>query len=132
MPIAYLDVPAGLDLSRKREMVKAMYDALHQAWPFPDDVRIFVHEWPLDSVSQNGLIGSEPFRPVFTMHVPQGADTDTKRTVLKQLNAAVADAYQLPEFMIFIIEYPLDRVAHEGNLLADDQQRVDDQRKAYS
>jgi hypothetical protein len=28
-------------------------------------------------------------------------------------------------------EYPLDLVAHEGNLLADNQQRVADQKKAY-
>jgi hypothetical protein len=29
-------------------------------------------------------------------------------------------------------EYPLDLVAHEGNLLADNEQRVEDQRQAYS
>lgn len=32
--------------------------------------------------------------------------------------------------MTFIVEYPLDLVAHQGNLLADDQQRVDDQTEA--
>jgi hypothetical protein len=132
MPIAYLDVPTGVDLSKKRELVKAMYEALHEAWPFPDDVRIFLREWPLDSVSQNGLLGSEPARPVFTMHIPQGGNTDVIRRVLKKINAAVADAYPLPDFMTFIVEYPLDMVAHEGGLLADDQQRVEDQREAYS
>jgi len=100
MPIGYLDVPTGVDLGRKRELVKAMYQALHEAWPFPDDVRIFLREWPVDSVSQNGLLGSEPARPVFTMHVPQGVNTDTKRKVLEKINAAVAGAYQLPDFMI--------------------------------
>jgi hypothetical protein len=60
MPIAYLDVPVEADLSKKRELVKALYDALHEAYPFPDDHRIFLREWPLDSVSQNGLLGSEP------------------------------------------------------------------------
>jgi hypothetical protein len=131
MPIAYLDVPTGLDLSRKKELVKAMYEALHEVWPFPDDVRIFLREWPLDSVSQNGLLGSEPVRPVFTMHVPQGVNTDAKRKVLKKINAAVRDAYPLPDFMTFIVEYPLELVAHDGGLLADDQQRVEDQREAY-
>jgi hypothetical protein len=132
MPIGYLDVPTGVDLSGKRKLVKAMYEALHEAWPFPDDVRIFLREWPLDSVSQNGLLGSEQTRPVLTLHIPQGVNIDAKRKVLKRINEAVAAAYQLPDFMIFMQEYPLDLVAHEGGLHADNQQRVEDQRQAYS
>jgi hypothetical protein len=132
MPIGYLDVPTGADIEKKRTLVEAMYSALHEAWPFPDDVRIFLREWPLDSVSQNGLLGSEPTRPVLTLHVPQGVDLDAKRKMLKRLNAAVAEAYRLPDFMIFIQEYPLDLVAHEGGLHADNQQRVEDQKAAYS
>ena len=132
MPIGYLDVPTGVDLSGKRKLVKAMYEALHEAWPFPDDVRIFLREWPLDSVSQNGLLGSEQTRPVLTLHIPQGVNIDAKRKVLKRIDEAVAAAYQLPDFMIFMQEYPLDLVAHEGGLHADNQQRVEDQRQAYS
>jgi hypothetical protein len=132
MPIGYLDVPTGVDTNQKRELMEAMYGALHEAWPFPDDVRIFVREWPLDSVSQNGRLGSEPARPVLTLHIPQGGNLDAKRNVLKKLNAAVAAAYQLPDFMVFMVEYPLDLVAHEGNLLADNQQRVEEQRQVYS
>jgi hypothetical protein len=132
MPIGYLDVPTGADVDRKRELMSAMYGALHEAWPFPDDVRIFVREWPLECVSQNGQLGSEPIRPVLTLHIPEGGNPDAKRKVLKKLSAAVTAAYQLPDFMIFLVEYPLDRVAHEGNLLADNQQRVEDQRQAYS
>jgi hypothetical protein len=131
MPIAYLDVPVGAGLEKKRKLVKALYDALHEAYPFPDDHRIFLREWPLDSVSQNGGLGSEPARPVFLIHGPQGVDADAKRGMLKKINAALAEAYRLPDFMIFMHEYPLDLVAHEGNLLADDQQRVEDQKKAY-
>jgi len=132
MPIGYLDVPTGLDLDRKRELVKAMYEALHEAYPFPDDTRIFLREWPLDSVSQNGLLGSEPARPVFMVHIPQGANADAKRRMAKKINAAVADAYHLPEFATFFAEHSLDLVAVNGGLLADDQQRVEDQREAYS
>jgi phenylpyruvate tautomerase PptA (4-oxalocrotonate tautomerase family) len=132
MPIGYLDVPTGADTNQKKELVKAMYAALHEAWPFPDDVRIFLREWPLGSVSQNGLLGSEPVRPVLTLHIPQGANAAVKRKVLKTINAAVAAAYQRPDFMTFIVEYPLDLVAHEGDLLADDTQRVEDQQRAYS
>ena len=132
MPIGYLDVPAGVDHSGKKKLVKSMYDALHEAFPFPDDVRIFLREWPLDSVSQNGLLGSEPARPVLLLHVPQGVSIEAKRNMLRKIHAAVADAYRLPDFMTFMQEYPLDLVAHEGGLHADNQQRVEDQREAYS
>jgi hypothetical protein len=120
MPVGYLDVPASVDVSRKRELVKAIYDALHEAYPFPDDTRIFLREWPLDSVSQNGLLGSEPARPVFMVHVPQGTKIDTRRTMLKKINKAVADAYRLPDFMTFLHEHSLELVALDGGLLADD------------
>jgi hypothetical protein len=132
MPIAYLDVPAGIKLGTKRKLVKALYEALREAYPFPDDHRIFLQEWPLDSVSQNGLLGSEPARPVFLTHGPQGIHVDAKRIMLKNIHAAVVDVYDLPDFMIFMHEYPIDLVAYEGGLLADDQQRVEDQKKAYS
>jgi hypothetical protein len=131
MPIGYLDVPTGADLQTKRELVKAMYEALHEAYPFPDDTRIFLREWALDSVSQNGLLGSEPAKPAFVAHVPEGVDIDVKRTMLRKLNTAVAKAYQLPWFITFLHEHSLDLVAVDGVVLADDQQRVEDQREAY-
>jgi hypothetical protein len=94
MPIGYLDVPAGAGHDTKKQLVKAMYQALHEAFPFPDDVRLFLRGWPLDSVSQNRLLGSEPARPVLLLHIPQGVDIDAKRTMLAKINAAVADAYR--------------------------------------
>ena len=57
MPIAYLDVPPGVDLDARRKLVKALYEALREAYPFPDDHRIFLREWPLDNVSQNVRLG---------------------------------------------------------------------------
>lgn len=148
MPIGYLDVPTGADLETKRKLVKAMYQALHEAYPFPDDTRIFLREWPLDSVSQNGLLGSEPARPVFVVHIPQGGHIDAKRVMLKKIHAAVAEAYQLSdggqapespgdleaqhgEFAIFLHEHSLDTVVINGGILADDPNRVEDQAKAY-
>jgi hypothetical protein len=131
MPIGYLDVPQGLDVDRKRQLVKAMYDAMHEVYPFPDDTRIFLREWEPDSVSQNGLLGSEPARPVFVMHVPQGGDPDARRTMLRKLNAAVDDAYHLPDFGIFLHEHTLDTVVMNGGVLADDLQRVEDQTNVY-
>jgi len=132
MPIGYLDVPTGVALTEKRALVKAMYEALREAYPFPDDTRIFLREWAGDSVSQDGLLDSEPARPVFTVHVPQGAKDDAKRRMLTKINAAVTAAYPLPDFAIFVSEHSLDMVAINGGLLADNQQRVEDQRDAYS
>lgn len=132
MPIAYLDVPTGADVNKKRQLVSALYEALREVWPFPDDTRIFLREWPLDDVSQNGLLGSEPARPVFMVHAPQGAHVAAKRKMLQKINAAVADAYRLPDFITFIHEHSLDLVAVNGGLLADDQQRVKDQAEVYS
>jgi hypothetical protein len=131
MPVAYLDVPTGLDVSEKRKLVRAMYEAMHEAYPFPDDTRIFLREWSADDVSQNGALGSEPMRPAFVAHVSKGGDDDAKRKMLKRINAAVSDAYRLPDFIAFLHEHSLDVVAVNGNILADDQQRVEDQTEAY-
>ena len=131
MPIAYLDVPPGIPVDEKKKLVKGLYDALHEAYPFPDDVRIFIREWPLDSVSQDGRLGSEPARPVFMMHVPQGVGIDAKRRMMKGINASVAETYSLPKFMIFMHEYPLDLVALDGALHSDNKARVETQKKVY-
>jgi phenylpyruvate tautomerase PptA (4-oxalocrotonate tautomerase family) len=131
MPIGYLDVPAGADLDTKRELVEALYDAMSEAYPFPDDTRIFLREWPLDSVSQNGRLGSEPARPVFVVHIPRDGDPGAKRTMLTRINRAVVAAYGLSHFMVFLHEHSLDTVAADGVLLADDQQRVEEQGEVY-
>jgi phenylpyruvate tautomerase PptA (4-oxalocrotonate tautomerase family) len=132
MPIAYLDVPQGIQTEEKKKMLKSIYDALNEAYPFPPDHRVFLREWPLESVSQDGQLGSEPPRPVFQLHAPQGVSVESKRKMVKGINAAVAEAYNnLPSFMIFIQEYPLELVALDGNLHSDNQQRVEEQNKVY-
>ncbi|MEV6877806.1 hypothetical protein [Amycolatopsis sp. NPDC051128] len=131
MPVGYLDVPAGADVDTKKTLVKEIYDAMREVYPFPDDTRIFLREWPLGSVSQNGLLGAEPARPVFVVHVPQGGNIDAKRVMLKKINGAVADAYDLPDFAVFFHEHSLTTVAINGGILADDIQRVEDQAEVY-
>jgi hypothetical protein len=51
--------------------------------------------------------------------------------MLMGVNAAVAEAYHLPKFMVFIHEYPLDMVSLDGRLHADHQARVEAQKKVY-
>jgi phenylpyruvate tautomerase PptA (4-oxalocrotonate tautomerase family) len=124
-------VPEGIRDDEKKKLVKSIYEALHEAYPFPDDVRIFLREWPLDNVSQDGRLGSEPARPVLMMHVPQGVSIDAQRTMMKKINEAMVEAYHLPKFMIFVQEYPLDRVALDGGLHSDNKARVEAQEKVY-
>jgi phenylpyruvate tautomerase PptA (4-oxalocrotonate tautomerase family) len=132
MPIAYLDVPQGIQTEQKKKMVSSIYDALNVAYPFPPDHRIFVREWPLDSVSQDGQLGSEAPRPACLLHAPQGVAIELKRKMVKGINAAVAEAYDnLPAFIIFIQEYPLELVAVDGKLHSDNQQRVEEQKEVY-
>jgi hypothetical protein len=52
--------------------------------------------------------------------------------MMKGINAAVAEAYHLPKFMIFMHEYPLDLVSLDGGLHSDNTARVEAQKKAYA
>jgi phenylpyruvate tautomerase PptA (4-oxalocrotonate tautomerase family) len=132
MPIAYLDVPQGIRTEEKTKMVKGIYDALNEAYPFPPDHRIFLREWPLESVSQDGRLGSETPRPACLLHAPQGVSLELKRKMVKGINAAVAEAYDnLPAFIIFIQEHPLELVAVDGNLHSDSEKRVEEQKGVY-
>ena len=49
MPIGYLDVPPGIDLNGKKQLMKALYEALHEAYPFPDDHRVWAGLNPSES-----------------------------------------------------------------------------------
>lgn len=86
MPRLTSRCPEGLTVERKRELVRRVYDARHEAYPFPDDVRIFIREWPADNVSQDGLLGNELIRPVFIMHVPQGGSLEARHTMVSRIN----------------------------------------------
>lgn len=132
MPIGYLDVPSGADDTTKARLVKALYTALHQAYPFPDDTRVFLREWPSAAISQNGVLDPEPAKPAFMAHVPLGATPEAKRVMVKAIDEAVRDAYGLPELITFVHEHSLELVAVDGVMLADDQQRVEDQTAAYA
>ena len=106
MPIAYLDVPEGIEIEAKKELVKRIFEVLHEAYPFPLDHRIFVREWPLD--------------------------VEAKRKMIKGINAAVAKAYNnLSKFLILLQEYPQERVAINGNLNADDQKHLEELGRSF-
>jgi phenylpyruvate tautomerase PptA (4-oxalocrotonate tautomerase family) len=118
MPHAYLDVPPGIRVDAKRTLVKEVFAAIDEAYGFPD-TRIFLREWPLEQVSQDGRLDSQPAKPVCFLEVPPGVRPDVKRTLVQRITAAVADAYHLPDVMVFLREYPLDMVSQDGVLQSE-------------
>ncbi len=129
MPIAYIDVPPGIRVEAKKKLVKEVYSALDQAYRVPD-TRIFLREWPLENVSQDGRLDSEPAKPVCFLEVPPGIRSDVKRTMLKRISLAIAEAYQLPDILIFIREYPLDMVSQDGGLQSENPLILEAMKKA--
>jgi phenylpyruvate tautomerase PptA (4-oxalocrotonate tautomerase family) len=118
MPISYIDVPQGIRIEAKRKLVKDVYAALDEAYRIPD-TRIFLREWPLDSVSQDGRLELEPARPVCFLEVPAGIRPEMKRQLVNRINRAVTAAYHLPGVLIFFREYPLDMVSQDGGLQSE-------------
>jgi phenylpyruvate tautomerase PptA (4-oxalocrotonate tautomerase family) len=118
MPISYIDVPPGIRVEAKEKLVKDIYIALDEAYHIPD-TRIFIREWPLDNVSQDGRLDSQPAKPVCFLEVLPGIRTDVKRKMVKRISAAIAEAYHFPDVLIFIREYALDMVSQDGGLQSE-------------
>ncbi len=129
MPISYLDVPQGIRLDAKKKLVKEVYTALDEAYRVPD-TRIFLREWPLESVSQDGRLDSEPAKPVCFLEVPPGIRTEVKRQLVKRVSAAITEAYRLPDVLIFFREYPLDMVSQDGGLQSENPVILEAMKKA--
>src|SRR5262249_33098956 len=99
MPISYVDVPHGIRIDAKKKLVNEIYAALDEAYRIPD-TRIFLREWPLESVSQDGRLDSEPAKPVCFLEVPPGIRTEVRRNLVKKISTAIAEAYHLPDVLI--------------------------------
>jgi hypothetical protein len=78
---------------------------LDEAYRIPD-TRIFIHEWPQENASQDGLLGAEPAKPICFLEVPPDIQLDAKRTMVKRISDALTEAYHLPDVLIFMREYP--------------------------
>ena len=137
MPVAYIDIPTGVDERAKKKIFTEMYEAIHQAWPIPD-TRVLIREWPNATVSQDGRIEDVPMRPICTLAVPPGLELDAKRRLIKQISNTLGDAcgreveeIRLPSgttidnnwVLTFFWELGLDAVAL-GDLLATENPLV--------
>ena len=137
MPVAYIDVPAGVNDSAKKKIFTEIYQAIDEAYPIPD-TRVLIREWPYDSVSQDGRIEDVPMRPICTLAVPPGIELDAKRKLVKQISDTIGEACgrEVEEMrapsgttvytnwvLTFFWELPLDKVAL-GALIASENQVV--------
>ena len=77
MPVAYVDIPAGVNDGAKKKILQELYEEIHEAWPIPD-TRVLIREWPNDAVSQDGRIENVPMRPICTLAVPPGLEHHAK------------------------------------------------------
>ncbi len=137
MPVAYIDIPAGVNDGAKRKIFKEMHEAVHEAWPIPD-TRVLIREWPNEAVSQDGRTENVPMRPICTLAVPPGLELDAKHRLIKQISNTLGEAcgreaeeIRLPSgtkiynnwVLTFFWELPLDKVAL-GDLLATENPLV--------
>ncbi|MGF6882218.1 phenylpyruvate tautomerase PptA (4-oxalocrotonate tautomerase family) [Nocardia sp. GAS34] len=133
MPIAYVDIPAGISAITKEKLHHDLFEAIHEAWPIPD-TRVFLQEWPARSASQDGVLSDEPVRPICSLDAPPELSRDAKRKLVKRISEAIGEAcgrtneqVVLPSgtvqetnwVLTFFREYPLDRAAL-GEYLQDE------------
>jgi hypothetical protein len=137
MPVAYVDIPAGVNDGAKKKIFQELYEEIHQAWPIPD-TRVLIREWPNEAVSQDGRIENVPMRPICTLAVPPGLEHDAKQRLVRQISNTIGEAcgreveeIRLPSgtkiynnwVLTFFWELPLDKVAL-GDLIATENPLV--------
>ena len=94
MPVAYLDLPSGLEVDTKKKLVKEVAESIHHAYMIPD-TRVLLREWPAEQISVDGLLG-RPMRPICDFVVPPGLPVEAKRQLVKRVSSAIAEACNLP------------------------------------
>lgn len=128
MPVFTIDAPRGAKPEAKQKMFKEVTEALQEAYHFPD-TRGWLREYATENVSQEGFVGAEPIRPVCSLEVPELAGLDAKRTLVRKIESAIADAYagiaNTEQVLVLVNHYPLENVGWLGSLQSDKQEIVD-------
>src|SRR5262245_47530933 len=91
MPVAYVDIPTGVNDGAKKKIFQELYEEIHEAWPIPD-TRVLIREWPNEAVSQDGRIENVPMRPICTLAVPPGLEHDAKQKLVWQISNTIGEA----------------------------------------
>jgi phenylpyruvate tautomerase PptA (4-oxalocrotonate tautomerase family) len=128
MPVCLIEAPIGIRADAKKRLVERITAALDDVYPIPD-VRIFLREYPLENVAQDGRLQSEPVGPVCFIEAPRLPSIDAKRKMIEGINAALADAYDgianTREVLILHNEYPLENAGWAGRLQSETPEVVD-------
>jgi phenylpyruvate tautomerase PptA (4-oxalocrotonate tautomerase family) len=124
MPVAYIDLPSGLQIDTKKKLVKDVANSIHHAYMIPD-TRVFLREWATEQMSIDGRLGA-PMRPICEFAVPPGLPVEGKRELIRRVSTAIAEAcnLQIEEVplpsgkkvstywvLAFFSEYPLEKAA---------------------
>jgi phenylpyruvate tautomerase PptA (4-oxalocrotonate tautomerase family) len=124
MPVAYVDLPSGLDVDIKKRLVKKVAEFIHHAYMIPD-TRVLLREWPAEQTSIDGELG-HAMRPICNFIVPPGLAVEAKRQLVNRVSSAIAEACNLPRENVllpsgrkvstrwvlgFFSEYPLDQAS---------------------
>ena len=97
MPIAYIDLRAGLPAPTKQLLVRSVADAIHAAYLIAD-TRVFLREWTAEQTSVDGALGQH--RPICTFIVPPGLPVEAKRGLVRRVSTALSEACNLPREVV--------------------------------
>jgi phenylpyruvate tautomerase PptA (4-oxalocrotonate tautomerase family) len=126
MPMIFVEGPPGLSDAAKKKMIKEVTQAADNAYHVPD-VRLWLREYPPERYAQDGVIGA-PVRPIAILEVPELGSIEAKRTLVTQIDAALAEAYDgladTSNIMVFINGYPLEQVGWAGRMQSDRPEMV--------
>ncbi len=119
MPQFFVEAPEGIQPAAKQKMMRAITDAIEEAYPIPD-VRVWLREYSPDTVSMAGRIGAEPVKPVCFLEAPELTSIEAKSAMVAKILAAVDEAYRglanTEETLILLNHYPLENAAWAGRL----------------
>lgn len=89
MPIAYIDLRAGLPVPTKQLLVGNVAAAIDAAYHIAD-TRVFLREWPAEQSSVDGVLGR--LRPICSFVVPPGLPLEAKRGLIRRVSSALSEA----------------------------------------
>jgi len=109
MPVAYLDLPAGVAVDAKQTLLGEVAGFIREAYLIPD-ARVVIREWPPEQMRIDGNL-DRPMRPICNFFVPPGLPAEAKRHLMRCVSCAIADACTVTTTWVlgFFNEYPLQR-----------------------
>lgn len=70
--------------------------------------------------------------PVIFIEAPPGIRPQAKKTLMEKITAAIDEAYNIGDTLIFLHEYPAENVAMDGRLQSDNPQILEALKKISS